>query len=59
MIPIKTGSKEEEIRRLFDPTFYLSVVSNFKEMIRTESNLSWKFHPNISEQTEKTISNTI
>jgi hypothetical protein len=29
-VPVKTGSKEGEIRRLFDPTFYLRVVEAYK-----------------------------
>ena len=29
-IPIKSKSEEDEIRRLFDPSFYLNIASAYK-----------------------------
>ena len=35
IIPIKTNSKEQEVRRLFDPSFYLTLADAYRESIKS------------------------
>lgn len=58
-VPVSTNTREEQMRRLFDPTFYLNVVENYQEKINSSSNPGWKFYPNIEGQTQVTLENTM
>lgn len=46
-VPVKLKSKEEEIKRVFDPTFYINMVDTYQEKINLVSNTHWKFYPKI------------
>ena len=35
LIPVKTSSKEQEVRRLFDPSYYLNLVDAYRESIQS------------------------
>lgn len=58
-IPTKISSKEDCIRRVFDPAFYLKVVDSYQTKINSVSNQQWKFCPKVENIVEKKISNNL
>jgi hypothetical protein len=58
-IPAKITTKEDCIRRVFDPSFYLKVVDSYQTKINSVSNQQWKFYPKVESIVEKKINTNL